>query len=47
MAGDDLRLLADVISLSKMSSVSSHVAPRGGLVSVCLPSSLQIRLCYA
>jgi len=43
---DDLGLLANAISLSKVSSASSHVTPRGGLVSVCLPSCLQIRICH-
>lgn len=45
-AGDDLSLLAGEVSLSKMSSASSHVTPRGGLVSVGLPSCLQIRVCH-
>lgn len=36
-AGDDLKLLADAISLSEMSLASSHGAPRGGSVSVRLP----------
>lgn len=45
-AGDDLKLLADAISLSKMSSASSHGTPRGGSVSVCLPSCLQISLSW-
>lgn len=46
-AGDDLRLLVDGIHLSGMSSGSSHVAPRGGWVSVCMPSSLLIGPCDA